>query len=146
MRSVYARSFEHLNKVGIRASMNSKLEEQRAVINFLLLEDETSCHIVFKSCMKVFFIKPVYSSSGNCCPTRRTAKTLHPTFPLPPPPLPPTAPCEFYLFPELKPRLTGNNYETVNRYVSSRSTSWFAEVIYNFVLFSKIIHIIHFYQ
>ena len=30
--SVYTQSFEHLNKVGVRATMDSKLEEQRSVL------------------------------------------------------------------------------------------------------------------
>ena len=45
-------------------------------------------------------------------------------------------PCDFYLFPELKRRLTRNKYETraafistVNRYLSIRSTLWFVEGI-----------------
>ena len=38
MRIVYTQSFEHLNKVGVRATMDSKLEEQKSVIKFLLLE------------------------------------------------------------------------------------------------------------
>ena len=45
-------------------------------------------------------------------------------------------PCDFYLFQELKNKLAGNKYETkaalilaVNRHISSRSTSWFAEGI-----------------
>ena len=38
-------SAEHLNKVGIRATMDSLLEEQRSVIKFLFLEGEKYCHI-----------------------------------------------------------------------------------------------------
>ena len=46
MRSVYTQiSFEHLNKVGVRTTMGSKLKEQRSVIKFLLLEGEKPCHI-----------------------------------------------------------------------------------------------------
>ena len=38
-------SFEHLNKVGVRAAMDSNLEEQRSIIKFLLLDGEKPCHI-----------------------------------------------------------------------------------------------------
>ena len=38
-------SAEHLNKVGIRATVDSMLEEQRSVIKFLFLEGEKYCHI-----------------------------------------------------------------------------------------------------
>ena len=38
MRNVFTRSFEHLNKIGVRVSI--KLEEQRSVIKSLLLEGE----------------------------------------------------------------------------------------------------------
>ena len=37
MRSVKI-CFEHLNKLGVRATMDSKLEEHRSVIQFLFLE------------------------------------------------------------------------------------------------------------
>ena len=40
MKSVYTQSFEHLNKVGVRATLDSKLQEQRSVLKFLLLESE----------------------------------------------------------------------------------------------------------
>ena len=40
LRSVDAQSFEHLDKVGVRATMDAKLEEQRFVIKFLPLEGE----------------------------------------------------------------------------------------------------------
>ena len=43
IRCMYTQSFEHLNKVGLRATMDSELEEQRS--KFLLLEDEKLCHI-----------------------------------------------------------------------------------------------------
>ena len=33
-RSVYTRSFEHLNKVWVRATMDCNMEEQRSVIKF----------------------------------------------------------------------------------------------------------------
>ena len=62
MISVYTQSFEHLNKVGVRVTMESKPEEQRYVVKFLLLElleGEIPYHI-FKGCRKVFFLKPVY--------------------------------------------------------------------------------------
>ena len=45
MGSVYIQSFEHLNKVGVKATMDSELENQRAVMKFLLLEGEKPCHI-----------------------------------------------------------------------------------------------------
>ena len=45
MKSVYTRSFEHLNKLGVWATIDSKLGEQRSVIKFLLLEGKESCHI-----------------------------------------------------------------------------------------------------
>ena len=38
MRSMYTQSFEHLNKVGAMATMDSKLEEQRSVIGILHTE------------------------------------------------------------------------------------------------------------
>ena len=53
MRSVYTRSFEHVNKEGIRDTMDSKLEEQRSIIKFLFLEGDKPCHI-FKKC-RLFF-------------------------------------------------------------------------------------------
>ena len=53
MRSVYTQSFEHSNKVGVRATMDSKLEEQRCVIKFLLLEGEKPSHI-FQRLQKSF--------------------------------------------------------------------------------------------
>ena len=74
MKSVYTRSFEHLNKVSVRAPMDYKLEEQKSIITFLLLEDENLATF-FKGCRKVF-LKPAYPSNGNCCPTFLTAKTL----------------------------------------------------------------------
>ena len=46
------RSFVHLNKVGVRATIVSKLKEQRS-IKFLLFEGEKHCHI-FKGGRKVF--------------------------------------------------------------------------------------------
>ena len=36
MRNVYTQCFEHLNKLGVRATMDYKLEKQRSVIKFLL--------------------------------------------------------------------------------------------------------------
>ena len=53
VRSVYTRSSEHLNKVGIRATMRSKPEEQISVIKFLLSEGEKPCHI-FQKLQKSF--------------------------------------------------------------------------------------------
>ena len=46
--------FEPLNKVGVKAIMDSKLEEQRSVIKFLLLEGEKPCHIFFQRLQKSF--------------------------------------------------------------------------------------------
>ena len=59
-RSVYTRNFEHLNKVGVRAT----IEKQRSVIKFLLLllEGEIPCHI-FQRLQKVFFSKVSISCS-----------------------------------------------------------------------------------
>ena len=42
---MYTQSFEHFNKVGVRATMDSKLEGQRSVIKFRHLEGEKPCHI-----------------------------------------------------------------------------------------------------
>ena len=53
MINVYTLSFEHLKKVGVRATMDSRLEEQISVIKFLHLEGEKPCHI-FKDCRKYF--------------------------------------------------------------------------------------------
>ena len=53
MRKVCTRSSESLNKVGVRAAMDSKLEEQRSVIKSMFLEGEKPCHI-FQSCRQVF--------------------------------------------------------------------------------------------
>ena len=50
MRSAYTRSLEHLNKAGVRATLDSKLEEQRSVIKFLLFEGVT----FFKGCRNDF--------------------------------------------------------------------------------------------
>ena len=54
LRSVYTQSFEHLNIVGIRATMDSRLEEQRSVIKLLLSEDEKPFHL-FLRLQKSFF-------------------------------------------------------------------------------------------
>ena len=53
MRNVYTQSFEYLNMVGIRAIMDAKLEEQRSIIKFLLLEGEKSAK--FFKCFWKFF-------------------------------------------------------------------------------------------
>ena len=50
---MYTGSFEHLNKLGVRATMESTLEEQRSVIKILLLEGEKPCHI-FQRLQKSF--------------------------------------------------------------------------------------------
>ena len=50
---MYIRSFEHLNKVEVRATTDSKLEEQRSVLRFLLLEGEKPCYI-FQRLQKSF--------------------------------------------------------------------------------------------
>ena len=55
---MYTQSFEHLNKVGVRVTMDSMLEEQRSVIKFHLPEVENLV-IIFKGCRKVF-LKPAY--------------------------------------------------------------------------------------
>ena len=44
-RRVYRQSYKHLNKAGFRATMDSKLEEHRSVINLLLLEGDKPGHI-----------------------------------------------------------------------------------------------------
>ena len=69
MRSAYTRRFEQLNKICDEATMDSKLEEQRPVIKFLLSESEKPCHIfqkmqksIFKACITVqTFIAGFYS-------------------------------------------------------------------------------------
>ena len=53
VRNMYTPSFEHLNKVGVRATMDSKLEEQRSIIKPLLLEGEKPCHS-FQRLKKMF--------------------------------------------------------------------------------------------
>ena len=60
VRSVYTLSFERLNKVDVRSTMNSMLEEQRSVIKFLLLEDEKPCHIFLIAYPFQLFITGLY--------------------------------------------------------------------------------------
>ena len=76
--------------------MDSKLEEQRSVIKFLLLESEKPGHI-FQS-LQNFFSK-VYKSFKWQLLSR-------------PPYSHDLAPCDLSLLPELKRRLTGNKYKT----------------------------------
>ena len=64
MRSAHTRSLEHLNKAGVRATLDSKLEEHRSVIKFLLFEGAT----FFKGCRN-YFKASISRSSGSCCPT-----------------------------------------------------------------------------
>ena len=52
---MFTRSFEHLNKVDVRDTMDSRLEKQRYVIKFLRLEGEKSCYI---------FLKPAYPAKS----------------------------------------------------------------------------------
>ena len=59
MRSMYTRSIEHLNEAGVRATMDSKVEEQRSVIKFLLLEHEKALPH-FSKVAAFFFLKPAY--------------------------------------------------------------------------------------
>ena len=60
--SVYTQSFEHLNKVGVRATMDSKLEEQRSVlIKILLLKGEKPSHS-FQRLQKSFSITCICQS------------------------------------------------------------------------------------
>ena len=42
------------NKVGVKSTLDSKLEKQRSVIKVLLLEDDKPCHI-FQRLQKSFF-------------------------------------------------------------------------------------------
>ena len=58
MKSVYTQSFEHLNKVGVRAAMNSKLEKWRSVIKFLILDGEKPFHIF--QMLQIFVSEPAY--------------------------------------------------------------------------------------
>ena len=54
------KSFEHLNKVSVRAAratMDSKLEERRSVIKLLLIEVEKT-H--YSKVAEKFFLKPAY--------------------------------------------------------------------------------------
>ena len=51
VRTVFTQSFEHLNKVSARATMNSK--EHSSVIKFLLLKGEKPCYI-FQRLQKSF--------------------------------------------------------------------------------------------
>ena len=62
VRSVYTRRFEHLNKVGVRATTDAKLEKQRAVIKFLLLEVKKPCHI-FQRLQKSFSKARIFRST-----------------------------------------------------------------------------------
>ena len=55
--NVYTQNFEHLNKIGVRATMDSKLEEQISVIQFL-----QPCHI-FQSLQKSFSKACISSST-----------------------------------------------------------------------------------
>ena len=106
--------------IGVWAAMDSKWEERRSVIKFLLLEDGKSCHI-FQRMQKSFFLKPACPSMANVVP-----------------PFVQPRPCPLQLFfvSRTEKRLAGNKYETsaalisaVNRYLSSRSSSWIAEAI-----------------
>ena len=46
--------------MGVRATIDLKLEEQRSIIKLLLLDGEKPCHIL-KGC-RIFFVKPVYTA------------------------------------------------------------------------------------
>ena len=59
VRSVYKRSFEHLNNEGVRATMDSKLEEEKSVIKFLLFEGVKPCHILQR--LQSFFLFVLFS-------------------------------------------------------------------------------------
>ena len=77
MRRVYIQNFGLLNKVGVRATMDAKLVEQRSVIKFLLKNLAT----FFKGCKKVFLkhsypIKPFiagFHSLGRAGQARETS-------------------------------------------------------------------------
>ena len=58
MRSVYTQNSEHLNKLGVRATMDSKLEEQRSVLNACFQRVKNLASF-FKGCRNVF-LKPAY--------------------------------------------------------------------------------------
>ena len=55
MKSMYTRSFEHLNMVGVRATRVSQLEKDRFVVKYLLLEGKKLCHIFQRLHKKFFF-------------------------------------------------------------------------------------------
>ena len=58
MRNIYTQSFEFLNKVDVRATMDSKQQEQRSVIKFLLLDGEKPCHVIQR--LQKSFLMPAY--------------------------------------------------------------------------------------
>ena len=91
-----------------------KLHPRQAQKNVLLLHDNPPSHTASSIVED--------PSNSNCCPTFHIVKTL--------------PPVTFICFQITEKRLAGNKYETrvalisaVNRYLSSRSTSWFAEGI-----------------
>ena len=53
---MYTESFGHLNKTGVRATMASKLEEQRSVIKFQLLTFTTLWAFSADDKMMLFFL------------------------------------------------------------------------------------------
>ena len=60
-----AQSFEHLDKVGVRATMEAKLEEQRFVIKFLPLDGEQPCYIEYSAYSDSFGWKILSISTGD---------------------------------------------------------------------------------
>ena len=58
MRRVFTLTFEHFNKVAIRATMDSKLDEQRTVIQILNLDCKNLYHIFHR--LQNFVLKPTY--------------------------------------------------------------------------------------
>ena len=98
MRSVYTRRFENLNKVEetcVMATMDCKLEEQKSVIKFLLLEDEKPCHI-FQCLQKTFF---------KVCISFKLQLLSYPPYSQD------LASCDFYVS-RTEKKLPGNKYES----------------------------------
>ena len=69
VRSVYTRTFEHWNKVGVRATMDYKLKEWRSVIKFLILRGTCKkfCHWV-RITSVLRFIKHIFITNLQSIP------------------------------------------------------------------------------
>ena len=99
--------------------MDSKLEEQRSVIKFLLYEGEKPCHI-FQKLQKSFSKKHIL----------QVAIVVQPSI------QPRPCPLQLLFVSRTEKKACWNKYETrvvlisaANQCLSSRSTSWFAEGI-----------------